>query len=163
MGSPPTVLRQAVPRGPTLTSRSRWETHRGTSTLARSISSLATRRKWVWATSSSKTTRREGSAPWSSVGRREGVVMQIGGDAGRHGDGPHGPALPLQEEGPRAPTPAEHTEGVGAGWSGAGRRAGSTCWLARAGRAGPPPWTVISPVWKVRLRTSEPSRCAGCF
>ena len=45
-----------------------WETHRGTLTPARSISSPATRRKLVAAMSSSKTIRTEGLAPWSSMG-----------------------------------------------------------------------------------------------
>ena len=47
---------------------SRWETHRGTVTPSALISSRATRRKWVAAMSSSKTTRTAGRTPWSSVG-----------------------------------------------------------------------------------------------
>ena len=45
-----------------------WETHRGTVTCSARISSRATRRKWVWAISSSKTTRTAGLTPWSSMG-----------------------------------------------------------------------------------------------
>ena len=45
-----------------------WETHRGTVTPSARISSRATRRKWVWAISSSKTTKTEGRVPWSSTG-----------------------------------------------------------------------------------------------
>ena len=43
----------------------------GTSTPARFIATRATRRKWVCASSPSKTTRTAGGAPWSSVGRWE--------------------------------------------------------------------------------------------
>ena len=37
-------------------------------TLSARISSRATRRKWVMAISSSKTTRKAGLVPWSSIG-----------------------------------------------------------------------------------------------
>ena len=43
-----------------------------------------------------------------------GVVAQVGGDAGRHGGGPHRPPLPLQEEGPFFSLPPQYAEGVGA-------------------------------------------------
>ena len=41
------------------------------------------------------------------------VVAQIGREAVRHGGGPHGAALPLQEEGPLGPALAQDAEGVG--------------------------------------------------
>ncbi len=40
-------MRQARPRGPRASRVPLWETHRGTRTRVLSISSLATRRKWV--------------------------------------------------------------------------------------------------------------------
>ena len=46
-GSQPSGARHAAPSGPTCSSRLLWETHRGTRSLVRAISSWATRRKWV--------------------------------------------------------------------------------------------------------------------
>ena len=62
---------QARPSGPSRSSRPRWETSRGRAVLVLTISSAATRRKWVTASSSWKTTRTAGFSPWSSMGRWE--------------------------------------------------------------------------------------------
>ena len=67
---PPGVC-QALPSGPSRSRATLWDTYRGTLTPARAISCRATRRKWVAANSSSKTTRTMGIKPWSSRGRRE--------------------------------------------------------------------------------------------
>ncbi len=61
----------ARPSGPSRSRRPRWETSRGRAVLVLTISSTATRRKWVTANSSSKTTRTAGFSPWSSMGRWE--------------------------------------------------------------------------------------------
>ena len=42
-----------------------------------------------------------------------GVVAQVGSEVGRHGGGPHRPALPLQEEGTCSGTLSQDAEGVG--------------------------------------------------
>ena len=41
------------------------------------------------------------------------VVAEVGSQAGRHGPRPHGPPLPLQEEGLPLPAAPEDPEGVG--------------------------------------------------
>ena len=46
-------------------------------------------------------------------GPMRGVVAQVGRDASGHRNGSHGPALPLQEEGPGVVAPSQDAEGVG--------------------------------------------------
>ena len=102
-----------MPIGPTRSNAALWDTHRGMSTPARSISSLASRRKWVAARSRRRRPpdyRRRAVVVQGAVRR---VVSQVGGQPRRHGDGPHRPPLPLQEEEQSLASPAQDTEGVG--------------------------------------------------
>ena len=62
---------------------------------------------------SSKTTRHQGLTAVVVGGPGSGVVAQVGGDAGGHGGRSHGPALPLQEEGPGVAASTDNAEGVG--------------------------------------------------
>ena len=103
----------ARPNGPSRSRIPRWETSRGRGVLVRTISSAATRRKWVTAMSSWKTTRTAGLSPWSSMGPVRGVVAQVGGEPGGHRHGADGPALPLQKKGPGVVSLPKDAEGVG--------------------------------------------------
>ena len=92
-----------------------------------------------------KTSRTAGGSAVVVGGPGGGVVAQVGGQADRHGSGPDGAALPLQEEGPGDGATAQQAEGVG------------------MDRARPSPVAEMPrrPVGRVQLDATLPAQGAG--